>query len=162
MPREHHYYVYIMQSSSRRALYIGMTNHLHRRVFQHKTQEFEGFSDDYDAVRLVYWESSDDVHKTIAREKQLKNWRREKKLWLIARTNPEFRDLAADWYKKESVSPRRAQKPCPTLSSRAKSRACPERTPGVKGGGVERGPCVSGSEPRTHFVNTPLRFSIFI
>ncbi len=80
MPREHRYYVYIMQSSSRRALYIGMTNNLHRRVFQHKTQEFEGFSDDYDAVRLVYWESSDDVHKTIAREKQLKNWRREKKL----------------------------------------------------------------------------------
>ena len=134
MPREHHYYVYIMQSSSRRALCIGMTNHLHRRVFQHRTQEFEGFSDDYDAVRLVCWESSGDVHKTIAREKQLKNWRREKKLWLIARTNPEFRDLAADWYKKESVSPRRARKPCPTLSSRAKSRACPERTPGVKEG----------------------------
>jgi hypothetical protein len=56
-----------------RALYIGMTNDLHRRLFQHKTQEFEGFSDDYNAVRLVYWESSDDVHKTIAREKQLKN-----------------------------------------------------------------------------------------
>jgi putative endonuclease len=73
MPREHHYHVYIMQSSSRRALYIGMTNDLHRRVFQHKTQEFKEFSDDYNAVRLVYWESSDDVHKTIAREKQLKN-----------------------------------------------------------------------------------------
>jgi putative endonuclease len=72
-----------MQSSCRRALYIGMTNNLHGRVFPHKTQELEGFSDDYDTVRLVYWESSDDVHKTIAREKQLKNWRREKKLWLI-------------------------------------------------------------------------------
>jgi putative endonuclease len=108
MRREHRYYVYIMQSSSRRALYIGMTNNLHRRVFQHKTQEFEGFSDDYDAVRLVYWESSDDVHKTIAREKQLKNWRREKKLWLIASMNPKFKDLAADWYGKETVSAHRA------------------------------------------------------
>jgi putative endonuclease len=97
MPREHHYYVYIMQNSSRRALCIGMTNNLHRRIFQHRTLEFEGFSDDYDAVRLVCWEGSGDVHKTIAREKQLKNWRREKKLWLIARTNPEFRDLAAGW-----------------------------------------------------------------
>jgi len=85
-----------------------MTNNLHRRVFQHKAQELEGFSDDYDAVRLVYWESSDDVHKTIAREKQLKNWRREKKLWLIARSNPEFRDLAADWYGKASLAPRTA------------------------------------------------------
>jgi putative endonuclease len=102
MRREYHYYVYMMQSSSRRALYIGMTNNLHRRVFQHKTQECEGFTGSYDAVRLVYWEGFDDVHKTIAREKQLKNWRREKKLWLIARMNPKFRDLAAGWYKKES------------------------------------------------------------
>jgi putative endonuclease len=85
-----------------------MTNNLHRRVFQRKTQEFEGFSDDYDAVRLVYWERFDDVHKTIAREKQLKNWRREKKLWLIARMNPEFRDLAADWYGKEVLNARQA------------------------------------------------------
>ncbi len=102
MRREYRYYVYMMQSSSRRALYIGMTNNLHRRVFQHKTQEFEGFTDSYDAVRLVCWESFDDVHKAIAREKQLKNWRREKKLWLIARMNPKFRDLAADWYERES------------------------------------------------------------
>jgi len=108
MPREHHYYVYIMQSSSRRALYIGMTNNLHRRVFQHKTQESEGFAGTYDAVRLVYWESFDDVHKTIAREKQLKNWRREKKLWLIAGMNPKFRDLATRWYKNETINPRRA------------------------------------------------------
>src|SRR5690242_2587410 len=83
---------------SRRALYIGMTNNLHRRVFQHKTQESEGFTADYDTVRLVYWESFDDVHKTIAREKQLKNWRREKKLWLIAGMNPKFKDLADGWY----------------------------------------------------------------
>jgi putative endonuclease len=122
MLREHHYYVYIMQSSTRRALYIGMTNNLQRRVFQHKTQECEGFTGSYDAVRLVYWESLDDVHKTIAREKQLKNWRREKKLWLIARMNPEFRDLAADWYEKENLNARRAWKPTSTLSSRAKSR----------------------------------------
>ena len=78
MRREHRYYVYMMERRSRRALYIGMTNHLRRRVSQHKTQECEGFTDSYDAVRLAYWESFDDLHKTIAREKQLKNWRREK------------------------------------------------------------------------------------
>jgi len=98
MRRERYYCVYIMQSSSRRALYIGMTNNLHKRVFQHKMHRFEGFTDDYNATRLVYWESFDDVHKAIAREKQLKNWRREKKLWLIARFNPGWRDLALDWY----------------------------------------------------------------
>jgi putative endonuclease len=103
MTTEHIYYVYFMQSSSRRALYIGMTSNLHRRVYQHKTKEFRGFTFDYDSVRLVYWESYDDVHKAIGREKQLKRWRREKKLWLIARTNPQFRDLSADWYGKEVI-----------------------------------------------------------
>jgi putative endonuclease len=101
--REYHFYVYIMQSSSRRALYIGMTNSLRRRVFQHKTHELEGFTDSYNAVRLVYWESFDEALKAIAREKQLKNWRREKKLWLIASMNPKWRDLAADWYGPQSL-----------------------------------------------------------
>jgi putative endonuclease len=98
MSREYRFYVYILQSSSRRALYIGMTNNLHKRVFQHKNHRFEGFTDQYNAVRLVYWESCDDVHKAIGREKQLKKWRREKKLWLIARFNPGWKDLAAEWY----------------------------------------------------------------
>jgi putative endonuclease len=98
MTREYHFYVYILQSSSRRALYIGMTNNLHKRVFQHKTHRFEGFTDRYNAVRLVYWESFDDVHKAINREKQLKGWRREKKLWLIARFNPGWKDLGSEWY----------------------------------------------------------------
>ncbi len=72
------FYVYILQSSSRRALYIGMTNNLRHRVFQHKTHQFEGFTDGYNAVRLVYWEKHDSVGKAIAREKQLKRWRRDK------------------------------------------------------------------------------------
>lgn len=71
MIRERHYYVYIMQSASRRALYIGMTNNLHKRVWQHKNHIFEGFTDDYNAVRLVYWESFDNVRNAIDREKKL-------------------------------------------------------------------------------------------
>ena len=98
MRREHHYYVYMVQSASRRALYIGMTNNLHKRVFQHKTHVFEGFTDDYNAIRLVYWESFDDVRNAIDRENKLKGWRREKKLWLVEQMNPKWRDLAADWY----------------------------------------------------------------
>ena len=108
MRREHCYYVYMLQSASRRALYIGMTSNLIQRVHQHKTHECESFTDSYNAIRLVYWEGFDDVIKAINREKQLKNWRREKKLWLIARTNPKFRDLAADWYKKETPKTREA------------------------------------------------------
>lgn len=99
MRREYLFYVYIVQSASRRALYIGMTNNLHKRVWQHKTHAFEGFTDHYNATRLVYWESFDDVRTAIDREKKLKSWRREKKLWLIARFNPGWKDLAAEWYK---------------------------------------------------------------
>ena len=97
MPREHCYYVYILQSSSRRCLYIGMTNNLRRRVLQHKAHLNEGFTAQYNATRLVFWQSFDEVHKAIGREKQLKGWRREKKLWLIAQSNPGWKDLAADW-----------------------------------------------------------------
>jgi putative endonuclease len=97
----------LLQSASRRALYIGMTSNLVQRVF-HKTHECEGFTASYNAVRLVYWESFDEVIKAIDREKQLKNWRREKTLWLIARTNPKFKDLSADWYGKETLKTREA------------------------------------------------------
>jgi putative endonuclease len=102
--REYRFYVYILQSASPRALYIGMTNNLHRRVFQHKAHQFEGFTDDYNAVRLVYWESFGDVRNAIAREKQLKRWRREKKMWLVEKMNPQWRGLAADWYQTQGLS----------------------------------------------------------
>ena len=102
MRREYHFYVYILQSSSRRALYIGVTNNLRRRVLEHKMHLHEGFTDDYNVVRLVYWEHFERVQTAIAREKQLKNWRRDKKLWLIERFNPGWKDLAADWYGKSS------------------------------------------------------------
>lgn len=102
--REYHFYVYMMQSASRRALYIGMTSNLHRRVWQHKNHENEGFTDDYNAVRLVFWERFDDVRTAIDREKQLKHWRREKKAWLIGRMNPEWKDLSIDWYETQGPS----------------------------------------------------------
>ena len=61
-------------------LYVGVSGNLHRRVFQHKFRHFEGFTDRYDVTRLLYWESYDDVHKAIAREKQLNGWTRAKKV----------------------------------------------------------------------------------
>jgi putative endonuclease len=97
MRREYIFYVYILQSASRRALYIGMTNNLRHRVVQHKAHKNEGFTDDYNATRLVYWEKFESVGNAIAREKQLKRWRREKKMWLVETMNPKWRDLARDW-----------------------------------------------------------------
>lgn len=87
-----------MQSSSRRALYIGMTNNLHKRVFQHKTHRFEGFTDDYNAARLVYWESFDEVQKAINRETDQTLAAREEALADLTLFNRGWKDLAAEWY----------------------------------------------------------------
>lgn len=78
-------------------LYIGVTGELYMRVMQHKAGEIEGFSQTYKCNRLVYYESFDDVHRAIAREKQLKGWRRAKKIALIEKLNPRWHDLAENW-----------------------------------------------------------------
>ncbi len=73
------YYVYMMQSPSRRALYIGVTSNLEKRVSEHKRHLREGFSTAYNTIRLVYFERFSDIHSAIDRETQLKHWRRDKK-----------------------------------------------------------------------------------
>jgi putative endonuclease len=90
------YWVYIVASRTG-TLYIGMTNNLYVRVAQHKSGEIEGFSSDYKCNRLVCWGSFDDVLKAINREKQLKGWRRAKKIVLIESTNRRWEDLAEKW-----------------------------------------------------------------
>ena len=94
--RDHEYFVYIVCSLSG-TLYIGMTNSIYRRALQHKRGEIEGFSSKYHCDRLVYYESFDDVHKAIGREKQLKGWIRAKKIVLIESKNPRWEDLAEKW-----------------------------------------------------------------
>ncbi len=90
-----HYYVYIMASHSR-VIYIGMTNDLRRRVAQHQQKLVEGFTQKYDCTLLVYYESTEDVQAALAREKELKGWRREKKIALIESRNPAWQDLGAE------------------------------------------------------------------
>jgi putative endonuclease len=91
------YYVYIMANYSR-TLYVGVTNNLQRRVYEHKHKLFEdSFSAMYNINRLVYFEETNDVLAAIEREKQFKRWRREKKVFLIERGNPTWRDLSEDW-----------------------------------------------------------------
>ncbi len=94
--REHKYFVYIVSSRSG-TLYIGMTNSIYRRALQHKSGEIEGFSSKYHCGRLVYYESFDDVHKAIGREKQLKGWTRAKKIALIESKNLRWEDMAEKW-----------------------------------------------------------------
>ncbi len=91
------YYVYIMTNSSR-TLYIGVSNNLLRRVIEHKTGEIKGFTSKYNISMLVYYKKGDDINAAIFREKQLKGWRREKKIALIESFNPDWHDLSKDWF----------------------------------------------------------------
>ena len=91
------FFVYILASERNGTLYIGMTNNLERRLYEHKHHLLKGFTDRYNVVRLVYFEQTYSVDAAIAREKQLKNWRRAWKLELIEKEKPEWRDLADDF-----------------------------------------------------------------
>jgi len=107
---DHYFYVYIMASKSR-VIYIGMTNTLRRRVWQHKSGLCPGFTRDYRVHRLVYFERFQYVRNAIRREKQLKGWLRKRKIALIESVNPTWEDLAADWFKpSEKQQVLRAQK----------------------------------------------------
>ena len=91
------YYTYIVASRSHN-FYVGMTGGLEVWVRQHKEGRFEGYSKKYHCNRLVWFERYDDPRNAIGREKQLKRWRREKKIALIERVNPTWQDLSAEWY----------------------------------------------------------------
>ncbi len=94
----HTYYVYILASQRNGTLYIGMTNNLQRRVFEHKTGNIKGFTQKYGVSMLIYFEEFQQVAQAIKREKNLKKWKRAWKLKLIEEENPNWNDLAKDWY----------------------------------------------------------------
>jgi putative endonuclease len=97
MPKLTNAYVYIMSNKTRSTLYIGVTNHLERRVREHRNGIGSDFTKKYRLIELVYFESISSISLAIQREKQLKRWHREWKMNLIKELNPELIDLAKDW-----------------------------------------------------------------
>ena len=91
------YYVYILASRTK-VLYTGVTNNLERRIWEHKKKLVKGFTSKYNVNRLVYYEETDDIAAAIAFEKKIKGWLRSKKIKLIEEQNPNWDDLAAEWY----------------------------------------------------------------
>ncbi len=91
------FYLYIMASKTG-TLYVGMTNNIKRRVYEYKYHLIPGFTDKYRVERLLYVETINDPVSAIKREKQIKAWRREKKVSLIDSINPQWNDLSQDWY----------------------------------------------------------------
>ena len=86
-------YVYLLASRKHGTLYLGVTNDLIRRIYEHKSKAIEGFTSRYDVVKLVWYEAHDDPTNAISREKELKKWRRDWKIRLIEEDNPNWDDL---------------------------------------------------------------------
>ncbi len=94
---DNNYYVYILTNNSR-TLYTGMTNDIHRRIYEHKNKLIKEFTSKYNITKLVYYEITTDVKAAIVREKQIKGWIRKKKIELIEKGNPEWSDLSEEWF----------------------------------------------------------------
>ena len=87
------YYIYILTNWNDKVMYIGVTNNLKRRVYEHKNEVIDGFTKKYHVHKLVYYETTTDVKAALEREKQLKGWKREKKDSLVTDMNPNWKDL---------------------------------------------------------------------
>ena len=94
MAKENHYYVYLLTNWNHRVMYVGFTNDLKRRVYEHRNKSVKGFTAKYNVNKLVYFEETRDVVVAISREKEIKKWRREKKNKLVFGINLSWSDLS--------------------------------------------------------------------
>jgi putative endonuclease len=94
MAEERRYYVYLLTNWNNKVMYVGVTNDLVRRLYEHKNKLVEGFTNKYNVSKLVYFEETTEVISALAREKEIKKWRREKKNKLVLSVNPGWDDLS--------------------------------------------------------------------
>ncbi len=92
------YFVYILTNKRGNVMYVGVTNNLERRLYEHKHELIDGFTKRYHVHKLVYYEQYSDINDAIAREKQLKGWTRKRKNALVMTANPSWNDLSEHWY----------------------------------------------------------------
>ena len=97
MPMTVTYYVYLLTNWNNKVMYLGVINNLERRLYEHKNKLVKGFTEKYNVNKLVYFEETQDVTAAIAREKEIKKWRREKKNQLVNRMNQNWKDLSSGW-----------------------------------------------------------------
>ena len=96
MSGQKRFYVYLLTNWNNKVMYVGVTNDLQRRLYEHKHKLVKGFTEKYNVDKLVYFEETDDVVSALAREKEIKKWRREKKNNLVLSLNPEWKDLSEE------------------------------------------------------------------
>jgi len=91
------YYVYILTNINNTVLYIGVTNNIRRRIYEHKNKLIDGFSKKYNCTKLIWYKETKDIEAANLTEKRMKKWKREYKENLINKSNPEWKDLSKDW-----------------------------------------------------------------
>ena len=91
------YYVYLLTNWNNKVIYVGITNDLERRIYEHKEKFVKGFTEKYNVNKLVYYGQTPNINAALNREKEIKKWRREKKNRLVVNTNPQWRDLSEDF-----------------------------------------------------------------
>jgi putative endonuclease len=91
------YYVYLLTNWNDQVMYVGVTNDLRRRVYEHRNKLVPGFTAKYNVHKLVYFEQTEDVRVALEREKEIKKWRREKKNRLVIEMNSSWKDLSLEW-----------------------------------------------------------------
>ncbi|WP_411767089.1 GIY-YIG nuclease family protein [Winogradskyella sp. A3E31] len=96
----HQYYLYIITNKKNGVVYIGVTNDLERRMFEHKNKLVKGFSSKYNLDKLMYFETFQYINDAITREKNMKKWKRDWKIRLIEEDNHDWSDLSSDWLHK--------------------------------------------------------------
>ncbi len=103
------YYIYILTNKYKNVIYVGVTNDLERRIYEHKNKLIDGFSKKYNLTQLAYMEEYQNIEEAITREKQIKGWDRNKKNKLVESINVEWKDLSADWYSSDGDSSLRSE-----------------------------------------------------
>lgn len=97
MTAEKIYYIYLLTNWNNKVMYVGITNNLIRRIYEHKSKLVRGFTKKYNVNKLVFYEETRDVIAALTREKEIKKWRREKENQLVNRINPAWKDLSMEW-----------------------------------------------------------------
>jgi putative endonuclease len=97
MSSSERYYSYLITNWNNKVMYVGVTNNLERRIYEHKNKMVKGFTEKYNVRKLVYFEETKDVIAAIEREKEIKKWRRQKKDQLVNSSNPTWKDLSLEW-----------------------------------------------------------------
>ncbi len=96
MSNSNNYYVYILSNWNNKVIYVGITNNLIRRLYEHRNKLVDGFTKKYNVNKLVFFEETNDVEEAIKREKQIKGWKRNKKNELVESLNPDWKDLSRE------------------------------------------------------------------